>query len=260
MIYFSDLDRTLIYSSRFLKDNNNEICIEYLDGKEINYISEKTVKLIKKLLEKVVLIPTTTRSREQFERIEFHKLGIDFDYSIVCNGGIILHHGKPLKEYDDYLKDKIKSCGNINSLYEEFKEKFEKYNEITKIRRVDDFFFYIVVDEDKFKDEILTDFIKKLEMENWNSFRSGRKIYFMPKDLNKESAIKFLKKYLNEDSIAALGDSKMDLNMLLLADKAYVPGNSYIKDLKELEDMTVSEYEGFKGTEDILKNILKDCN
>ena len=66
-------------------------------------------------------------------------------------------------------------------------------------------------------------------------------------------------KYLKEDKLSALGDSKMDLNMLLLADKAYVPGNSYIKDFKEIKNMTVSKYEGFKAAEDILFKILNDC-
>ena len=223
MIYFSDLDRTLIYSSKFLKDKNNKICIEYIDGKEINYISKKTINLLKKLQEKRLLIPTTTRSREQFERIDFDKFGIYFEYSIVCNGGIILHNGKPLKEYDNYLKDELKKCGNINELYNDFKKKYEKYSEISKIRLVHNFFFYIVVDEEKFNDEILIDFRKELDCKNWNVFRSGRKIYFLPKVLNKETAIKFLMKYLKEDKLSALGDSKMDLNMLLLAEKVYIP-------------------------------------
>ena len=68
MIYFSDLDRTLIYSSKFLKDKNNKICIEYLNGKEINYISKNTINLLKKIQEKTscdTLHPTPTRIRSQ---------------------------------------------------------------------------------------------------------------------------------------------------------------------------------------------------
>ena len=39
MLFFSDLDRTLIYSKKFIKDRDKLYCIEVLDGKEISYIS-----------------------------------------------------------------------------------------------------------------------------------------------------------------------------------------------------------------------------
>ena len=74
MIFFSDLDRTLIYSKNFIKDRDKLHCIEVLDGKEISYISKDTIKLLKKVLQDKKFIPTTTRSIELFTRLKFWKI------------------------------------------------------------------------------------------------------------------------------------------------------------------------------------------
>ena len=79
MVVFSDLDRSIIYSNKFIGnlDKKTYECIEFIDEKEISYISFKTIELIKELTKNNLFIPTTTRTIEQFQRINFSKYNIN---------------------------------------------------------------------------------------------------------------------------------------------------------------------------------------
>ena len=108
MIVFSDLDRSIIYSKRFLKDDTTKLEIEIYNGENISYISKETVELIKKIKQNSYFIPTTTRTIEQFKRISFSKYGLDFKYAVTSNGGNILVNGEVDKEYKLLIKEKLK--------------------------------------------------------------------------------------------------------------------------------------------------------
>ena len=257
MIFFSDLDRTLIYSKNFIVDKDKLHCIEILDGKEISYISKDTIKLLKKVLQNNRFIPTTTRSIEQFTRIKFNEYGINFEYSITTNGGVILYNGNPLKEWSDIVKEKLKECNSLENTMDLFNKKYGDLQGILKVRSVDNMFFYLVVDLEKFDLEKLDPFRNELEHFNWNFYTSGRKIYFIPKILTKENAIEFLLHYLGEKEFCAMGDSSMDLNMLKKSNRAFVPAKSAIESEMIKNTDFISKNEGFKGTEEIIKELLK---
>jgi HAD superfamily hydrolase (TIGR01484 family) len=256
MIYFSDLDRTLIYSNKFIGKEKKEICVEIINGEEISYMSPKTIEYLKEILKKKKFIPTTTRSIEQFKRIKFMEHEINFEWSIVSNGGNILYKGEIVKEWTEILTSKLKTCGSLKYIMESFKEKYENIKGINKIRDVDDAFFYIVVDENIFDEsniEVFKEFILEFK---WNLYVNGRKIYLLPKVLTKEAAIEFLSNYLNEKEFGALGDSIMDLNMLKVASQAYIPKESHIESFEINSNSFISNKSGFSGTEEILKDIL----
>lgn len=259
MIYFSDLDRTLIYSNKFINDETKQICIEVLDGKEISYMSPESIKILRDILREKKFIPTTTRSIEQYKRIMFKNNGIDFEWSIVSNGGNILHNGQVFKEWNEVLKKRLESCVSLKDMMEYFNTNYSKIEGITKIRDVDDIFFYIVVDREIFKDILLNSFEEYLNKSGWNLYVSGRKIYFIPNVVTKEAAIEYLCRYLNDMEFEALGDSIMDINMLKASKKGYIPGKSYLAVENEDKEHSfyISENEGFKGIEEILEIINK---
>ncbi len=256
MIYFSDLDRTIIYSNKFIGKEKNEICVETLNGEEISYMSPKTIEYLKEILKEKKFIPTTTRSIEQFKRIKFNEHDINFEWSIVSNGGNILYKGEIVKEWTEILASKLKTCGSLTYIMESFKEKYENIEGINKIRDVDDVFFYIVVDKNIFDESNIEIFKEFLLEYKWDLYVNGRKIYFLPKVLTKEAAIEFLSNYLNEKKFGALGDSIMDLNMLKVAYKAYIPKGSYIENYDINCNRYISLKSGFLGIEEILKSIL----
>lgn len=256
MYYFTDLDRTLIYSKKFLDDNSKGICVEKYNGEDISYMTNKAVEQLITILNSKIVIPTTTRSIEQYERIEFAKNNIVFNWAIVCNGGCIIHNGERLKEWDNIIEEKLKYCGS----FEEVRKSFEHYENVAgilKVREIYNMFFYMVVNKEEFIKESIEAFVKFLEKENWNVYYSGRKIYFIPNAIKKEEAIKFIVEKLKIKSFTALGDSIMDEGMLEIADNAIVPKGSFLTDYYEMDNRKYNpEKEGLQGLEEILEVIL----
>ena len=254
MIYFSDLDRTLIYSKKFLKEGLKEVPIEKYEGEYISFMTEKAINTLKEILKSKTFIPCTTRSIEQYERIEFKKYNINFPWAIVCNGGYILKDGNPLKEWEDILRKELKKNETLYNVKNEFL-KYQDLSGILKVREVYDLFFYLVVDYSIFNKENLIDFENYLIKNNWETHYSGRKIYFLPQNLKKENAAKFLTEYLGEKDFYALGDSSMDLNLLKASKKAYIPKNSFLMNVDVNEKIFISKSDGLNGLEEILENI-----
>ena len=132
MVVFSDLDRSIIYSKRFLGEDKSELEIEIYKNENISYISKKTVELIKQIKEKIEFIPTTTRTIEQFKRIEFSKYDIDFKYAITSNGGNILVDGEIDREYKSFINQKLKNSLHIDEVI----KLLEEYKNIKGIKKI----------------------------------------------------------------------------------------------------------------------------
>ena len=90
-VFHADLDNTLIFSYRH-DIGQEKRCVEVYQGREISFITEKTHRLLREINEKMLVVPTTTRTREQYERIT---LGVgELPFALVCNGGVLLINGK----------------------------------------------------------------------------------------------------------------------------------------------------------------------
>lgn len=263
MIYFSDLDRTIICSKKLIKDNDDVICIEYIGDNEISYISKDILRKVDILNSTKIFIPTTTRSIEQFNRINFKKLGINFRYAITSNGACILKDGKILeswKKHIDLLKD---NATKLDVLIKNYEDKFSKEIEpyITKFRIVEDNFFYIVLNKNTTNIDFLNNFISYLEKNGWNYFKNCSKVYFLPIGMTKENAITFLME--NEFKgleFSALGDSSMDSGMLSIASRAYIPRHGDISSTFKHDNLYISKSIGIQGINEILDAVLKDLS
>ena len=95
-ILCADMDNTIIYSYK-RNIGENKLNVELYNGREISFISEKTHDLLKKVSEKMTIIPTSTRTEEQYKRIDLD-IGI-VPYALVCNGGVLLVNGKRDREW-----------------------------------------------------------------------------------------------------------------------------------------------------------------
>ena len=73
-------------------ESSEKIAVERYQGREISYITEKTYRLLKQIKEQFLVVPTTTRTKEQYDRIDL-KAGA-FPYALVCNGGVLLVKGE----------------------------------------------------------------------------------------------------------------------------------------------------------------------
>ena len=91
MVFHSDLDNTMIYSYKH-DIGNEKRCVEIYQGREISYVTDRTHELLRQVQDRVLFVPTTTRTTEQYRRID---LGIGpVRYALTCNGGVLLVDGQ----------------------------------------------------------------------------------------------------------------------------------------------------------------------
>ena len=94
LLIATDLDQTLIYSPGAASrgPQRDARVVELLDGLVISLLSSRTERDLRELQRHAVLVPATTRTRAQYERID---LPAGSRYAIVASGGGILVDGEP---------------------------------------------------------------------------------------------------------------------------------------------------------------------
>lgn len=260
MIFASDLDRTLIYSKSFVSDEITEVVVvEKREDKVISYMTEKSIRILSHINEKLMFIPVTTRSMEQFKRISLFQEKLKTKYAVVANGGIILVNGEPDLVWEKKIAEGMKSFIEP----EELKKKltfFTAEDYVSSCRCCDNLFNYIVLksrleDQENFKK--LIDLCKAY---NYEVTLNGRKIYIIPEFINKWSPLEYIMEIEEEKEITAAGDSILDLPMLEKSHRALIPlhGELY-KMYKEVvsvhEHMQFTKEEGLKACEEFLSII-----
>lgn len=63
-----DMDNTIIYSYKH-DIGEKKLNVELYNGREISFISERTYSLLKEVNDKMLIVPTSTRTEEQYRRI-----------------------------------------------------------------------------------------------------------------------------------------------------------------------------------------------
>lgn len=254
MIFATDLDRTIIHSSKFIQNRDDAICVEMLEGKEISYMSKRALLLLDKLKQKNTLkiIPVTTRSIAQFKRIEPLQ---NLPFAITSNGGIILYYGEVLSPWNHKIKQLVERKVNEYHKIEDILVKYNSY--LTRVPTlIDDIFFFTKVRENE-KEEISSILEGELKNLNWEFTIQGIKLYIMPKEISKENALKFLREYLNDNFLITAGDGKLDVGFLNMGNERIVPENS---EVIQYLDLTKKNYkfvpEGIKGPEKIFQELL----
>lgn len=258
LIYATDLDRTVIFSSKFFKPcEKNVTCVEYKGNKEISYMYNEALDLLYELMEKkdLFLIPITTRSLEQYQRVTpFQKC----KYAIVANGGIILYNGEVFKPWQKHIKEILEKYQEYDNNVVEILKKYQDYFD-SEIRKVDDIFYFVKLqDNDDRNEELLKYLDITIDKSLWNFTLQGLKLYIIPKEITKENALNFLKSYLNESFLITSGDGKLDKDFIMMGDIIFIPLCSEVLDYMSMGNKAyhlVSE--GLKGTIELFKAIQK---
>ncbi|MCT4605524.1 MAG: hypothetical protein N4A64_05350 [Marinisporobacter sp.] len=258
MIFASDLDRTLIYSKKFVSNKDCIRLVEKKDHEEISFMTETAIEELKSVSEDMLFIPVTTRTIEQYKRIAIFE-EISPKYAIVSNGGNILVNGEVDEEWHHLIQKKIKKdCLPLEELLLKFDEIASK-EWLLRRRMADNLFTYCIVDGEKIPMEKLNAFIKWLELRNWKVSLQGRKLYFVPYCVCKWKALEYIKERENIDFIISAGDSLLDLPMLKKADIGIAPPHGEIyriyKDTEETKNIIFTEKEGISASEEILEKI-----
>lgn len=229
MIYASDLDRTLIYSESFLetypvKNADDKILID--TSKVCSYIHRDVAAHLSFMVKrhKVKFIPVTTRSLAEYKRIRLKDVGIEPDYAITSNGGVILYKGEEIQEWNRIIhrtfsaKDLECICDELDSMPE--------FN--YKAKAIDNSLIFTKCSPELVGTTEMNNLLSRLEKmyPQYNVLAHKNKVYVVPKEVSKDNALTWLKHYINDESIVASGDSAFDLPMLNIADLAIIPGHS----------------------------------
>lgn len=215
IVFNSDIDNTLIYSYKHDIGIPKQ-CVEVYQGREISYMTEVSYEYLKKVRERYLFVPTTTRSIEQYRRIDF---GIkEPEYALVCNGGILLENGNIDQGwYEDSLNLVADSRAELDLAIHILKK--DPYISF-EIRSLNELFVFTKSENVN----TTTDCLKAvLDLEQVDVFSNGSKVYVVPRVLNKGDAILRLQERLKADKLIAAGDSEFDVPMLRVADEAYAP-------------------------------------
>lgn len=242
ILFHSDLDNTLIYSYKH-DIGPDKKCVEIYQDKEISFMTTESFEILKRIQSKILFVPTTTRTIEQYRRIRFD---IDIpQYALVCNGGILLKDGmidldwyqETLNIISDAREEVEKSIGLL--------EKDE--NRYFEIRYIEQLFVFTKTSEPTVTIEYLSSILDKNKVDIFNN---GDKIYVIPKELNKGTGILRLKKKLSANKIIAAGDSEFDISMLKASDIGFCP-DSLITECNS----KILKYPGEVFTVEMLKKI-----
>ena len=209
---FSDLDGTLIFSAA--RKQVGDIVIERKDGREISCITKRQAEFFPRLKN---VIPVTTRSVEQYRRIEFARFGFAPKYALCANGGVLLVDGEIDAEWSEWSSEIYRECEAELNRFRELLESDPRRS--FEVRLVDGLFLFT-------KSAEPSETLKYLSNgELCESFFTGEKVYVIPRKLNKGAAVKRLGERLELSEFAAAGDSLMDLSMLNASDTAIFTDN-----------------------------------
>ena len=253
MIFATDLDRTMIYSKRFLKGVNSDdiMLVETSRGKEISYMSKQAMQKLELLTKKIQVIPVTTRSVEQFKRVSiFAKC----EYAITSNGGIILYKGEILDEWEEIINGMLKP---YEKSFKEIIQLIDKQKFITrKPSLVDGKFIFAKTDDVKNCEEFLQ---KTINKNIWNYTIQNKKVYVIPKKITKKAALNYIcTKLLNDYEVIASGDGLMDLEMLEYAKIAIIPKHGDLCSMYSISDKqkVIIVEDGINAANEILSIVL----
>lgn len=204
---FSDLDGTLIFSAT--RKQVGDIVVERKNGAEISCVTARQAEIFPRLAN---VIPVTTRSVEQYRRIEFSRLGFSPRYALCDNGGTLLVNGEADEAWSARSRETALECSDELSRFRELLERDPRRS--FEVRLVDGLFLFT---KSRKPDETLKYIGEGALCER---FFTGEKVYVIPKGLSKGAAVKRLAKRLGLTEFAAAGDSLMDVSMLNAASVA----------------------------------------
>ncbi len=255
-----DLDNTLIYSYKhILPDNlgcpavcpkgtdvgspmglpgsivqaeNRWMSVEAYHGRNISYMTERTHALLGQLSKKCLLVPTTTRTIEQYSRIkipaadrmleqQYSQAGNSadlFNFALVCNGGILLADGESDRSWYEQSREIIADCtGELRRAFGLLKrEPLRKF----ELRFIEELFIFTKCNN---PDVVIARLNMELDPEKVDVLGNGEKVYVVPKKLNKGTAVRRFREYIGADEVIAAGDSAFDAPMAEAADIGIVP-------------------------------------
>ncbi|MCZ4512940.1 HAD family hydrolase [Streptomyces sp. ActVer] len=259
----SDLDRTLIYSSAALALTMPDaraprlLSVEVHESKPLSYMTETAAGLLAELGDVADFVPTTTRTRKQYQRIQLP--GPAPKYAICANGGHLLVDGVTDPEWHASVTERLaRECAPLDEVREHM-EATSDPSWVRKHRLAEDLFVYLVVERELLPEDWVKELAVWAENRGWTVSLQGRKIYAVPKPLTKSAAMREVARRTGATLTLAAGDSLLDADLLLAADRGWRPGHGELADVGwTAPGITALPERGVAAGERILREFLRE--
>ncbi|MEU9084530.1 HAD family hydrolase [Streptomyces sp. NPDC048357] len=262
----SDLDRTLIYSTAALGLTMPDpvaprlLCVEVHESKPLSYMTETAAGLLTELTAdpSVVFVPTTTRTRKQYQRIRFP--GRPAAYAICANGGQLLVDGVPDRDWRRQVAARLaRECAPLEEVHQHLLATADPAW-LRKTRVAEDLFAYLVVERALIPDEWVKALSEWADARGWSVSLQGRKIYAVPRPLTKSAAMHEVARRTGATTTLAAGDSLLDADLLLAADAGWRPGHGELADAAwTAPSVTALTTAGVLAGEEILRAFTREA-
>jgi hypothetical protein len=230
----SDLDRTLIYSASAAGGTaavTGALCVEEYDGAPLSYVSRAAAADLTALLEVQRLVPVTTRTVAQYQRIALP--GGPARFAVCANGGRLLIGGVEDLDHRSHVTAALARCAPLaeaEAALETWCLAVAGPSETGGPRRreAEGMFCYAVfphVAPDVAEIDALGAVLAGL---GWVVSAQGRKVYCTPRTLSKETALEYLVEVHGLQIWSVAGDSLLDAGMVT-AFGGWVPRDSELE-------------------------------
>ncbi|MEV0096918.1 HAD family hydrolase [Streptomyces sp. NPDC050738] len=258
----SDLDRTLIYSRAALALTMPDavaprlLCVEIYEGKPLSYMTETAASLLPEVAARTVFVPTTTRTRKQYQRIQLPCPPPKF--AICANGGHVLVDGVSDPDWHRGVTRRLADeCASLAEVRSHLVSAADP-SWLRKERVAEDLFAYLVVEREQLPEGWLKELSEWTEPRGWTVSLQGRKIYAVPKPLTKSAAMREVADRSGAQLTLAAGDSLLDADLLLAADHGWQPGHGELADSGwSAPNVTALTERGVAAGEEILRRFLE---
>lgn len=258
LLIASDLDRTLIYSAAALDlrmpdaEAPRLLCVEVYGHQPLSYMTETAAGLLTELARGAVFVPTTTRTREQYGRVRLP--GPAPRFAICANGGHLLVDGESDPDWQASVRARLAAaCAPL----EEVRAHLIRTADpawLLKERVAEDLFAYLVVERALLPEGYVKELTAWAEERGWTVSLQGRKIYAVPKPLTKSAAVAEIARRTGAREVLGAGDSLLDADLLLAADRAWRPGHGELADEGWTAPQVIAlEERGVAAGEEILR-------
>lgn len=265
MIFASDLDRTLIYSAAAIREHHPDgmdaamlIPVERHKDAVISYMSVKANEWLRDLSQLATFVPVTTRTVEQYQRIFYLSDEWQPEYAITSNGGTVLYQGQPDGEWAAQVTAAMQHVAAPEEVMSLFQGEFAASDWIVKQSFADQLFYAMRIERDRLPAARVEQFRNQMDSLGWEISIQGRKLYLVPKPVNKGAALLYVKQRLAADYVAASGDSLLDWSLLQAADYAIAPRHGELfSTYGHTDKVAFTAQAGLYASEQLLQDIYK---
>jgi hypothetical protein len=226
----SDLDRTLIYSrnaARLGEGRPSLRCVEVYEGDPASYMTVAAARSLEALARTAVFVPVTTRIPQQFARVSLP--GPPPRYAITANGGQLLVDGEADPAWSRRVANELAGTVPLAEVWAQV-SRVCRADFTLKLRNAADLFCYAVMRTEALPTGFVEDVTGWAAERGWRTSLQGRKLYWVPEALTKSAAMAEVGRRVGAHLTLAAGDSLLDVDLLLGADRSIHPSHGELFD------------------------------